>query len=99
LVFAETQLKFSYADEYTYIFTITGFGGNDWNGEKKEGDYEREITLKLETKTGTNVYLSNGKIFVVTPNLGDNGNIDGTMRLYISTGGENYQEFRFRKNQ
>jgi hypothetical protein len=115
LVFTERQLTFRYdsngdgdfedAGEYTYTYTITNFGGNDWRGKlgepSLEGDYEREITLKLETKTGsgTNVYLSNGKIFVVTPNLDDNGKIDGTMWLYISTDGENYQEFRFGKNQ
>jgi hypothetical protein len=112
LVFTETQLKFRYdsnsdgdfqdSGEYTYTYTITDFGGNDWNGEKNEGDYDREITLKLETKTGTgtNDYLSNGKIFGVSPNLGDNGKIDGTMWLVvISTDGENRKEFRFGKNQ
>jgi hypothetical protein len=97
LVFTETQLKFRYDSnddgdfedegEYTYTYTITGFGGNDWKGElgkpSIEGDYEREITVSLESKTGsvTNAALGDRTVFVVTPNLGGDGKIDGKIHI------------------
>jgi hypothetical protein len=97
LVFTESQLKFRYdsnddgdfedAGEYTYTYTITDFGGNDWKGRldfTAEGNYEREITVKDKTKAGlgTNAVLDGITIkFVVTPNLGDDGKIDGKIHI------------------
>jgi hypothetical protein len=96
LVFTETQLKLRYdsngdgdfedAGEYTYTYTLTNFEGKDWKGgDNEEGDYDRRIIVNNETKTGsgTNADLSNRTEFGVSPNLGDDGKIDGKICLYV----------------
>jgi hypothetical protein len=114
LVFTATHLKFRYdsnddgdfedADEYTYTYTITNFGGNDWKGElgkpSIEGDYEREITVSLESKIGsvTNAALGDRTVFVVTPNLGDDGKIDGKIHISDDVNWDSGPGF-FYKNQ
>jgi hypothetical protein len=98
LVFTETQLNFRYDSngdgdfqdpgEYTYTYTITGFEGNDWRGgDNEEGNYERRITVNNEIKTGsgTNTDLTGRTEFWVSPNLGDNGKIDGKIWVYAGT--------------
>jgi hypothetical protein len=98
LVFTETQLNFRYdsngdgdfqdSGEYTYTYTITDFGGNDWRGgDNEEGNYERRITVNNETKTGsgTNTDLAGRTEFWVSPNLGDDGKIDGKIWVYAGT--------------
>ena len=110
LVFTETQLNFRYDSngdgdfddpgEYTYTYTITNFGGTDWSGGANGGgNYERVITVNNETKTGagTNAHLTGKTEFVVTPNLGGNGKIDGTIWLFYNVN-VNDDNYRFSKN-
>ena len=108
LVFTETQLSFRYdsngdgdfedAGEYTYTYTITGFGGNDWSGgDNGGGNYEREITVNNEIKTGSgiNTDLTGRAGFVVTPNLGGNGKIDGKIGVHAGTDAQNGKDLGF----